>query len=191
MATRDKIAARKARVRELFLVGRMPAKDIAERLLAEGVMRSRSFDSAYRLIRADVEELRTTLTVEDILALDDEVEFLRFLEIVNKMLDVAMSELGRDTSKTQTVTEMLNAKGKKIGSQRTARITDRGKEKQQLMATILSLLKERAAVTNALKRKGAPAEDPGAGVEPFLFRFDNVPFDDMVAHNLGTDVEPN
>src|SRR5258708_25209468 len=106
----DSVSERRERVRELFLIHGLRPMEIATQLLASGELPSKSLESAHRLVRADVQSIRSALSIAQVMAINDPGETRIFIARMEYILRHASREIEKTESIATSRTKLANGR---------------------------------------------------------------------------------
>jgi len=182
----DSVAVRRERVRELFLIHGLRPMEIASTLFTSGELPSKSLESAHRLVRADVHQIRAALSVEQVVAMSDPGETKIFIARMEYILRHAARELEKLETIATSRTKL--ADGKEIV---TARKVDRAGIRQRWAEKYLQASRAIAAVSGvpieAWRKQdsdGAERDKPDTQSDPFQIVVSGKPIDDLISINV-------
>lgn len=203
------LAKRKARVRELYIHARLEPRDIAAKLVHDGTIETtdESLESAVRLVREDVRELReqitrhrsgdadATVAFDEIDALEYELSDLRSER--DRQKRIADGEPDENGKEAVLIVTMMGAEGEPFQFEKPkwpAGVRQKaGKDAAQLTKDIskleVALAEKRRLIAEAAKRSGGDKGKAVGADDVFTIHTSGDQFDDLVARNAGG--EPN
>jgi hypothetical protein len=193
------LAKRKARVRQLHIHEHMGTRDIAAKLVNDGTIETsdESLESAIRLVREDVREIRAELSRErdedapvsfDALdALEYELTDLRIERDYQRM--IARGEPDENGQEAELVTNMIGKGGEPVPFIRPkwpAAVRQKASKDAAILAEKISKLEVALAEKRAAKKPATQGKaSDGAPVDDGIFRIvtSGKPVDDLIQEN--------
>jgi hypothetical protein len=181
---RTNIAKRNARIAQLFFVEGLETTDIAERLMEEGLLESKSEESAKKTVRNEIARIKEHRRADAEQNEDDQTAKERHLArmgyAVRKLValieneDVITKVIGMTKDGTPVTTEVPAV---------TAAV------KQKAMKDLAAISERIAVVTGveigALKPKGADGAEDDAPTQEFAFHFSGKTLSDLIGMRTG------